>query len=140
LRLIRAGKLDPLLGDLGRQLKRLRLDLEHGRADHGDIPGEQLYGAELNLAALAQHFALMRQRRHWHRAHQVDGHARDSHRHRRRNTLRGPYDQRRRRRAVLHARVPGAGGIRTGDDAVAVDAIDGVHQIDSNISVGRWMG
>src|SRR5206468_7406032 len=56
-----------------------------------------------------------------------DGDSRDVHRDRRRNTLSRPRHQRGRRRAVLHAPVPRAGGIRAGDDAVAVDAVDGRH-------------
>jgi hypothetical protein len=103
------------------------LDLQHRRADDDDTLREQPDGAELDLASLAQDLALDGQRRHRHGPHQVDGHARDPHRNLRRNLLRGPDHQRRRRRAVLHARVPWARRMGTGDDVLAVNAKDGFH-------------
>ena len=126
-RLIGTGKLDRQIRDFRRQIQCLRLDLEDCRADHDDIPGKQPDGAKLDFASLAQDFGLKRQRRHRHWAHQIDGHARDLHRLSRRDRLGGPYHQCRRRGAVLHTGIPGAGSIRTCDDAIAVHAIDGVH-------------
>src|SRR6185437_4033629 len=112
-----------------RQGCRLQLHLEHARVDDNGAAGAELDSAELDLAAFAQHLGLQRQRRDRHRPHQIDGDARDAHRHRRRNGFGGPHHQRRRRRSVLHAGVPGTCGVRAGGDAVCLDAIDAVHSI-----------
>ena len=79
-RLIWAGQFDRDIRDIRRQSERLRLDLEHGRADHDDVPGAQPNRTKLDLAALAQDVGLDRQWRQRHRPHQVDGDARDPHR------------------------------------------------------------
>jgi hypothetical protein len=127
----RLRQFDRQARDVARQRLRLQADLEHGRTDHEHAFGAQPHGAKLDLAPLAQDFGFQRQRLERHRTHQIDRDARDPHRRGRRHRFRGPDHKRRRRRAVLHGRVPGTGGTRADNDAIAVDAKNSFHQLKS---------
>jgi hypothetical protein len=94
LRLIGQGHVKRRHDHIVRQRLALRPDLQDGRADGELAVGKQPDRAQLDFAALAQHLGFKGQRRHRNGAHQVDGDARDPHRHRRRNALGSPHRER----------------------------------------------